>query len=188
MAWNNHQRLLSYFRIFWENIFFLSGTYLESCRWGHMINHYVTRPVTHDVTRPYWFSKAVLWELASFLMQTNSFVPVNVQGCWSRGWKRSICNDWELRQLLNCPDLKKKILKANYQSKHCTMTEALQRPWRLNRMRIFHINLLTYKAMFTSWNPTGTEASLSIKSRLWCSNGTIHRKALYFLHSGTYRL
>ena len=126
MAWNNHQRLLSYFRIFWENIFFLSGTYLESCRWGHMINHYVTRPVTHDVTRPYWFSKAVLWELASFLIQTNSFVPVNVQGCWSRGWKRSICNDWELRQLLNCPDLKKIIIKANYQSKHCTMTEAPQ--------------------------------------------------------------
>ena len=88
----------------------------------------------------------------------------------------------------NCPDLNKKFLKADYQSKHCTDTEALQRPWRLNLMKIFHINLLTYEAMFTGWNPTRTEASLSIKSRLWCSKGTIDRKALYFLHFGTYRL
>ena len=63
-----------------------------------MINHYVTGPVTRafsdDVTAAILVFQdnetaatlmfLVLWELASFLMQTNSFVPVNLQGCWSR--------------------------------------------------------------------------------------------------------
>ena len=68
------------------------------------------------------------------------------------------------------------------------MTEALQRPRRLNLMKVFHINLLTNEAMFTGWNTTETEASLPIKSRLWYSKGSVDLKALYFLNSGTYRL
>ena len=67
-----------------------------------------------DVPRrqPCWCSKAVLYELTSFLKQTNSFVPVSLQGCWSREWKRSLCNDWELRQLLNYSDLNKRDSKS----------------------------------------------------------------------------
>ena len=41
--------------------------------------------------------------------------------------------------------------------------------WRRPGVRIpvlFHIDLLTNEAMFTGWNPTGTEASLPINIRL----------------------
>ena len=40
--------------------------------------------------RPCWCSKPVLWELNSFLMQTLSFVPINLHRCWPREWKHSI--------------------------------------------------------------------------------------------------
>ena len=39
--------------------------------------------------RPYWCSKPILWELNSFLMQKRSFVPINLNRCWSRECKRS---------------------------------------------------------------------------------------------------
>ena len=39
---------------------------------------------------PYWCSKAILWELTSFLVQTISFVPVNLRRCCPSEWKRSI--------------------------------------------------------------------------------------------------
>ena len=40
--------------------------------------------------RPCWCSKAILWELTSFLMQKLPFVPVNLHRCCPRKWKRSI--------------------------------------------------------------------------------------------------
>ena len=40
--------------------------------------------------RPCWCPKLILWELNCFLMQTLSFVPINLHRCWSREWKRSI--------------------------------------------------------------------------------------------------
>ena len=40
--------------------------------------------------QPCWCSKPVLWELNSFLMQTPSFVPINLHRCWPREWKHSI--------------------------------------------------------------------------------------------------
>ena len=40
--------------------------------------------------RPCWCPKPILWELNSFLMQTLSFVPINLHRCWSREWKHSI--------------------------------------------------------------------------------------------------
>ena len=41
--------------------------------------------------RPCWCPKRVgLWELNSFLMQTLSFVSINLQRCWPREWKHSI--------------------------------------------------------------------------------------------------
>ena len=36
---------------------------------------------------PYWCPKPVLWELSSFLMQTLSFVPINLHRCWPRDGK-----------------------------------------------------------------------------------------------------
>ena len=42
--------------------------------------------------RPCWCPKPVLWELNSFLMQTLSFVPINLHRWWSREWKHSIEN------------------------------------------------------------------------------------------------
>ena len=40
--------------------------------------------------RPCWCPKPVLWELTSFLMQTLSFVRINLHTCWSREWKHRI--------------------------------------------------------------------------------------------------
>ena len=65
----------------------------------HFIDTY--RLLSHDVTaailvpktmkrRPCWCPKPILWELNSFLMQTLSFVPINLHGCWPREWKHSI--------------------------------------------------------------------------------------------------
>ena len=36
--------------------------------------------------RPCWCPKPILWELNSFLMQTLSFVPINLHRCWPREW------------------------------------------------------------------------------------------------------
>ena len=40
--------------------------------------------------RPCWCPKRVQWGLNSFLMQTLSFVPINLHRCWPREWKHSI--------------------------------------------------------------------------------------------------
>ena len=40
--------------------------------------------------QPCWCPKPILWELNSFLMQTLSFVPINLHRCWPCEWKRSI--------------------------------------------------------------------------------------------------
>ena len=63
------------------------------------------------VTRPYWCSKTmnrrpclcpkpVLRELKSFLMQTLSFVPVNLHRCWPGESKRSIAPLYFLQMVL----------------------------------------------------------------------------------------
>ena len=63
--------------------------------------HHGNKAFSHDVTaaillpqtlkrRPCWCSKQVLWELNSFLMQTLSFVPINLHRCWPRDWKHPI--------------------------------------------------------------------------------------------------
>ena len=44
---------------------------------------------------PFWITGKIklwiiLWELNSFLMQTLSFVPINLYRCWPREWKHSI--------------------------------------------------------------------------------------------------
>ena len=40
--------------------------------------------------RPCWCPKPILWELNSFLMQTLSFVSINLRRCRPREWKHSI--------------------------------------------------------------------------------------------------
>ena len=47
--------------------------------------------------RPCWCPKPILWELNSFLMQTLSFVPINLHRYWPREWKHSIVFSSELR-------------------------------------------------------------------------------------------
>ena len=42
--------------------------------------------------RPCWCPKPILRELNSFLMQTPSFVPINLHRRWPREWKRSIAH------------------------------------------------------------------------------------------------
>ena len=60
--------------------------------------------------RPCWCPKPILWELNSFLMQTLSFVSVNLHRCWAREWKLSIWDCWtktspnarQISKMLNC--------------------------------------------------------------------------------------
>ena len=40
--------------------------------------------------RPYWCPKPVPWELNPFLIQTLSFVTINLHICWPREWKHSV--------------------------------------------------------------------------------------------------
>ena len=40
--------------------------------------------------RPCWCPKQILWEVNSFLMQTLSFVPINLHRYWPREWKHSV--------------------------------------------------------------------------------------------------
>ena len=46
--------------------------------------------------RPCWCPKLIFWELNSFLMQTLSFVPINLHRCWPREWKHSILKSLHL--------------------------------------------------------------------------------------------
>ena len=53
--------------------------------------------------RPCWCPKPVPWELNSFLMQTLSFVTINLHICWPREWKRSISrNNYKLHDYHAC--------------------------------------------------------------------------------------
>ena len=51
--------------------------------------------------RPYWCPEPILWGLNSFLMQTLSFVPINLHRCWPREWKHSIGLIISLPELVN---------------------------------------------------------------------------------------
>ena len=42
------------------------------------------------IKRRCWCPKSILWELNSFLLQTLSFVPINLHRCWPSEWKHSI--------------------------------------------------------------------------------------------------
>ena len=60
--------------------------------------------------RPCWCPKSILWEMISFLLQTLSFVPINLHRFWPREWKRSMVKGrpcwcpkpilWELNSFL----------------------------------------------------------------------------------------
>ena len=55
--------------------------------------------------RPCWCSKPILWELNSFLMQTLSFVSINLHRCWPRELKSSIHCILGIGAILRCGTL-----------------------------------------------------------------------------------
>ena len=58
-----------------------------------MFSHDVTAAILVSQTmkwRPCWCPKPILWKLNSFLMQTLSFVPINLHRRWPHEWKHSI--------------------------------------------------------------------------------------------------
>ena len=50
--------------------------------------------------RPCWCPKQILWELNFFLIQTLSFVPINLHRCWPCEWKQSIYLNFHLSVLV----------------------------------------------------------------------------------------
>ena len=58
---------------------------------------------------PCWCPKPILWELNSFLMQTLSFVPINLHRCWPGEWKHSICSTYDFD-----PEAKTIILSCTF--------------------------------------------------------------------------
>ena len=58
---------------------------------------------------PCWCPKPILWELNSFLMQTLSFVPINLHRCWPCEWKHSICSTYDFD-----PEAKTIILSCTF--------------------------------------------------------------------------
>ena len=71
--------------------------------------------------RPCWCPKLILWELNSFLMQTLSFVTMNLHRCWSREWKHSIVPAFKSLWLLfvvKLNDGKKIIILFFFPTKH----------------------------------------------------------------------
>ena len=57
--------------------------------------------------RPCWCPKPVLWELNSFLMQTLSFVLINLHRCSSREWKHSIAELSRAKRASGAPWVRK---------------------------------------------------------------------------------
>ena len=71
------------FHSYWSSVF-------SSIECFHMMSR---RPYWCPKTtkrRPYWCPKPILREFTSFLMQTLSFVLINLHRCWPREWKHSI--------------------------------------------------------------------------------------------------
>ena len=85
--------------------------------WFYMTSR---RPYCYPKTtkrRPCWFPKPVLWKLSFFLMQTLSFVPINLHRCWPREWKHSIV--WTLPNSPS-PDSLQTLFSNSAQTFHMT--------------------------------------------------------------------
>ena len=78
------------FVIWWRHTVPLMSQILGSIECFHMTSRWPYWCSKTMKRRPYWGTKTILWELNSFLMQTLSFVPINLHTCWPREWKRSI--------------------------------------------------------------------------------------------------
>ena len=52
-----------------------------------IVVHIIERVECFLSRRSYWCPKPILWELNSFLMQTISFVLINLHRCWPSEWK-----------------------------------------------------------------------------------------------------
>ena len=84
--------------------------------------------------RPCWCPKPVLWELNSFLMQTLSFVPINLHTCWPREWRHSIkCFQTTSRRPYWCPKTMKR--------RPCWCPKPV--PWELNSFLMQTLSFVT---------------------------------------------
>ena len=83
----NEFRMLKYFKSKWKRFWIIECFHMTS-RGPYWCPKTMKR-------RPCWCRKPLLWELNSFLMQTLSFVSINLHRCWPREWKHSISlNIW----------------------------------------------------------------------------------------------
>ena len=97
-------------RIWYFNIFF-NMLWLAAIECFHMTSR---RPYWCSKTmkrRPCWCPKPSLRELNSFLMQTLSFVPINLQICWPRERKYSISTQHS--------PFKRFVRECNVTAKYC---------------------------------------------------------------------
>ena len=102
--------------------------------------------------RPSWCPKPILWELNSFLMQTLSFVPINLHRCWSREWKHSIIDDRSegKRQRTHFLQEKSILICTNYSEiiVICSLAESLSK--RKNQNRYAYVG--NWFCHFTLWS------------------------------------
>ena len=68
-------------------VLILISTLME---WFHMMSGWPYWCPKIMKRQPCWCPTPILLELNSFLMQTLSFVPINLHRCWPREWKHSI--------------------------------------------------------------------------------------------------
>ena len=83
----NEFRMLKYFKSKWKRLSIIECFHMTSRR-----PYWCPKTMKR---RPCWCPKPLLWELNSFLIQTLSFVSINLHRCWPREWKHSISlNIW----------------------------------------------------------------------------------------------
>ena len=86
-SWTRYEKQLSWFKS-------ISCFELIQIEFFHMTSR---RPYWCPKTMkwwPCWCPKPILWELNSFLIQTLSFVSINLHRCWPREWKHSFELNW----------------------------------------------------------------------------------------------
>ena len=104
--------------------------------------------------RPCWCPKPVLWELTSFLMQTLSFVLINLHRSWPREWKHSIT----ILDAVATVD----VITANNTDVNLVETRTVHFLWQWNRHLVWKNKqtrlrlrvLTTFIPCFPPWNIT----------------------------------
>ena len=87
--------------------------------------------------RPCWCPKPILWELNSFLMQTLSFVSINLHRCWPRESKHSVSDHSKFEDLVFAYENRSSWVFSEKRSGHIYYMEA-----RENKARSMELYLL----------------------------------------------